>query len=269
MPIPTTIINGERNGCLSSLDRGLLYGDGVFETIAVKQGQLQYWSDHLRRLNHGCKTLGFFGLDSSILKAETKQLIDADKRCVIKIIITRGIGDRGYKSTQQSLTRIIQKFPWPAYPASYTELGIDATICDIRLSKQTKLAKIKHLNRLEQVLARSEWNSEYQEGLVCDNDGHIIEATSSNIFFEIDNKLITPTLENCGVAGILRNQIIQYCNNNNIELLQRNFNVKEIQNIQAMFVCNSIIGIWPVRKFNNLIMPKTDIIKKLMSTFNT
>ncbi len=268
MQLPAVIINGAQGDSLSSLDRGLLYGDGVFETIAVKQGVPQYWQEHVKRLKLGCETLGISGLDSSLLEVEVNQIIDVDKQCVIKIIITRGIGDRGYKPTQQNLTRIIHKFPWPQFPASYTELGVDVTLCDIRLSQQSKLAQIKHLNRLEQVLARSEWDDEYQEGLVRDSFNHIIEATASNVFFEIDNGLITPDLKKCGVAGVLRNQVINYCNNNDIKLFIRDFSLNEIPNIQGMFVCNSIIGIWPVKSFNNLSMSKTAIITKLISVFN-
>ncbi len=262
------IINGEYDDSLSSLDRGLLYGDGVFETIAVKQGQPQYWREHLKRLRLGCEVLGLSGLDNAVLRDEVSRIVGVDTQCVIKIIITRGIGDRGYKPTQQALTRIIQKFPWPEFPRVYTELGIDVTLCDFRLSQQTRLARIKHLNRLEQVLARSEWNEEYQEGLVCDTDGYVIEAISGNVFFEINDYMITPDLKTCGVAGVLRSQIINYCNNHSIQLLIRDFNLNEISKIQAMFLCNSIIGIWPVRSFNELILPKTPIINRLMSVFN-
>ncbi|MCZ6565024.1 MAG: aminodeoxychorismate lyase [Gammaproteobacteria bacterium] len=266
---PACIINGEQGDSLSSLDRGLLYGDGIFETIAIQQGQPQYWQEHLERLKLGCEILGLSGLDHALLKTEVEKLIDVDAQCIVKIIITRGVGGRGYKSTQQSLTRIIQKFPWTEYPESYTQSGIDVTLCEFRLAQQSKLAQIKHLNRLEQVLARSEWADEYQEGLVCDQEDHIIEATSSNVFFEMASCLVTPELTGCGVAGVLRNKVINYCNNNDIQLSIREFSLSEISDIQGMFVCNSVIGIWPVKCFSNLTLPKTAIIKKLMSIFNT
>lgn len=269
MQAAEVIINGRHGDSLSSLDRGLLYGDGVFETIAIKQGQPQYWEEHLQRLHLGCATLGLSSPDDVLLKNETQQLTGTDERCVIKIIITRGAGGRGYKPPRQSPTRVIQKFPWPQFPADYTASGIDVTLCDFKLTQQTRLAQIKHLNRLEQILARSEWDDEYQEGLVCDLDGHIIEATSSNVFFEVDNGLITPDLKRCGVAGVLRAQVIKYCNNKGIELSVRDFGLDDVGAIQAMFLCNSIIGIWPVRSFNELVMPRTAIIDKLMSIFNT
>ena len=267
MQNPEIIINGEVGDAVSSLDRGLLYGDGVFETIAVKQGQPQYYQAHLSRLLNGCDVLGIQAIDEEILRKEVEQLIAADTQCVIKIIITRGTGNRGYAPPRTSPTRILQKFSWPEFPDSYTELGVDVTLCDFRLAKQSRLAKIKHLNRLEQVLARSEWNDEFQEGLVCDTDDRIIEATSSNVFFEINDALVTPEIDNCGVAGVFREQIIHYCRNNNIELTIREVDLAEMENIQTMFLCNSVCGIWPVKCLNKRALSKTAIIDKLMSVF--
>ena len=267
MQHPEVIINGRRDEQVSSLDRGLLYGDGVFETIAVKNGVLLQWEDHLERLLIGCEKLGIQGLDAKQLEKEALQLLEAesDSKCVIKIIITRGIGDRGYKPTQQDLTRIVQKFPWPAHPASFAEEGVKVTQCTFRLAKQNKLAQIKHLNRLEQVLARSEWEDEFQEGLVCDTDDNIIEATSSNVFFQIDNTLVTPDLNQCGVAGVMRKKIIEYCSKKNVAMQIRDVKLTEIGSMQAMFLCNSVNGIWPVRSFCGRKLDKTAIIEQLIA----
>jgi len=271
MQNPEVIVNGTQGDQLSSLDRGLLYGDGVFETIAVKQGKLQHWEDHLERLKQGCKVLGLQGLDVASLEKDTHQLVGSETnlKCVIKIIITRGVGGRGYKPTTQALTRIVQKFPWPEYPASLIKSGVKVTQCEFRLSKQSKLAQIKHLNRLEQVLARGEWEDEYQEGLVCDLDNNVIEATSNNVFFQVDNTLVTPDLAQCGVAGVLRKKVIEYCHANDIELAIRNFKQSEIKQIQAMFLCNSINGIWPVSSYCERKLSKTAIIDQLVAVFNS
>lgn len=263
------IINGVETDQLSSLDRGINYGDGIFETIAVKQGVLQYWDDHLQRLQLGCEVLKLQDLDAILLKKEINQLIASDTACVIKVIITRGIGERGYKPTNNSLTRIVQKFPWPEFPSSYCEKGVEVTQCKFQLSQQSALSRIKHLNRLEQVLARSEWDGQYQEGLVCDVDNNVIEATSSNIFFELEDKLITPNLVRCGVAGVIRKRIIDYCQDNNIAVEVRDFKQAELSNIQAMFLCNSIIGVWPVAAYCERRLSKTAIIDRLIAEFNS
>lgn len=268
---PEVFVNGKRGGQLSSLDRGLLYGDGVFETIAVKQGKLQHWEDHLERLQLGCEILNLQGLDVPLLQKEVHLLLESENNLknIIKIIITRGVGGRGYKPTVQALTRIVQKFPWPNQPAHYIKKGVNVTQCKFRLSKQNKLAKIKHLNRLEQVLARSEWNDDYEEGLVSDADDNVIEATSNNVFFQNDDMLVTPDLFACGVAGVMRKKVIEYCYANDIEVDIRNFKQAEMNRVQAMFLCNSINGIWPVRSYCGRKLSKTPIINQLIAVFNS
>ncbi len=271
MQNPEVIVNGTQGDQLSCLDRGLSYGDGVFETIAVKQGKLQHWEDHLERLKQGCNTLNLQNLDMASLEKDILQLVSSETnlKCVIKIIITRGVGGRGYKPTVQALTSIVQKFPWPEYPASFIETGVKVTQCEFRLSKQSKLAQIKHLNRLEQVLARSEWDDEYQEGLVCDLDNNIIEATSNNVFFQVNNTLITPDLTQCGVAGVMRKKVIEYCYANDVEVDIRDFKQSETKQIHAMFLCNSVNGIWPVSSYCGRKLNKTAIINQLVAVFNS
>lgn len=271
MQSPEVIINGHRGDQLSCLDRGLLYGDGVFETIAVKQGELQYWEEHLERLLQGCNVLALQGLDVSLLEQELSLLVNSEAALqhIIKIIITRGVGGRGYKPTVQPLTRILQKFPWPDIPTSYVETGVKVTQCEFRLAQQNKLSQIKHLNRLEQVLARSEWNDEYQEGLVCDVDNRIIEATSNNVFFQVSDELITPDLSECGVAGVMRKKVIEYCQSKAIKVVIRDFNQSEISQIESMFLCNSINGIWPVSRYCERSLSKTAIIDQLVTVFNS
>lgn len=268
---PDVIINGHQVSTVSSLDRGLLYGDGVFETIAVKNGKLQYWADHLERLLEGCKVLKLEGLEVPVLENEVQQLMNADTsnvNYVVKIIITRGVGGRGYKPSKQMLTRIVQKFPWPDHPVSFADTGIKVTLCDFRISQQNRLAKIKHLNRLEQVLARSEWDDEFQEGLVCDANDNIIEATASNVFLLLNNVLVTPDLSHCGVAGVMRKKVIEYCRLNDMAIKIRDVKLSEINEIQAMFLCNSINAIWPVRTYRERKLAKTAIIDRLVAVFN-
>ncbi len=271
MQNPEVIINGQQGDQLSCFDRGLLYGDGIFETIAVKQRELQYWEDHLQRLQLGCKALSLQGLDVTLLEKEIKLIVDSEpeSKFIVKIIITRGVGGRGYRPTLQSLTRIVQKLPWPEYPSRFTDIGVKVTKCNLRLSKQSKLAQIKHLNRLEQVLARSEWEDDYQEGLLCDVDGYVVEATSHNVFFQINDTLVTPDLTQCGVAGVMRKKIIEYCRSNNLEVEIRDFNQSELDQIQGMFLCNSINGIWPVESYCARTLGKTAIIDQLLAVFNS
>ena len=268
MSHPEVIINGQRDSQISSFDRGLAYGDGVFETIAVKQGKLIFWDDHLNRLIHGCDVLGIGGLDYNLLKSEVLSTISAKEDCVIKIIIARGVGGRGYKPEKNTHTRIIQKHPWPEHSEKLDQQEIEITQCAFRISRQSALSQIKHLNRLEQVLARSEWEDEFQDGLVCDTNENIIEGTSSNVFFECDNNLITPDLTHCGIEGVMRKKIIEYCLANKISLEIRDFKLSEINSIRGILLCNSIMGIRQVRTYCGRELDNTAIINRLITAFN-
>jgi len=177
------LINGELNETLSAQDRGLHYGDGVFETIAVNKGNLLCWDKHYERLQFGCQILDFACPAKELLQNEAQQVI-SDAKEVLKIILTRGAGGRGYNPPKQiTPTRIVANYPWPDYSDKQVKEGVKVRICDFRLGFNPKLAGIKHLNRLEQVLARNEWTDMgIAEGLMLDQNDNIIEGTMSNIF---------------------------------------------------------------------------------------
>ena len=242
------LVNGKPHVCLPTSDRGLLYGDGVFETIAVCGGRMCHWEHHLQRLQSGCERLGMETVDGALLAQECRLLIQETSQAVIKIIITRGSGGRGYRVPEQSrATRVIQMHDSPSYPASCTESGVKTIICRTRLGQNTALAGIKHLNRLEQVLARQEWDApDIMEGLMLDTGGQLVEGTMSNVFMVTGGILISPDLTLSGVAGIMRARVLELANQHSIE--SRILPVEPDTLLQAdeVFVCNSLIGIWPV-----------------------
>ena len=242
------LVNGKPDDCVPTSDRGLLYGDGVFETIAVKNGQLHFWSEHLRRLQFGCERLGIESVDETQLERECRSLIDKIQQAVIKVIITRGSGGRGYRVPEQARpTRILQLHEWPNYPASCTERGIKTRICRTRLGHNASLAGIKHLNRLEQVLARQEWDDPaIMEGLMRDSDGGLVEGTMSNVFMVKDTVLMTPDLQHCGVAGIMRARVLEMAAEHSIVARVHRVALDALLQADEVFVCNSLIGIWPV-----------------------
>ncbi len=246
------LINGKYGQQIAADDRGLLYGDGVFTTIAVRAGQPQYLSQHLARLQHDSQRLGIPLPDAEILSQEALELCANKHQVVLKIIITRGSGGRGYRSPEPANTsRILSLHPWPEYPSNYTEQGVRVRLCKLRLGHNLQLAGIKHLNRLEQVLARSEWNEpEIAEGLLLDEHGHLIEATMSNVFLLQSGRLLTPTLDKCGVAGIMRARVLELARQLNIPCMETELGLEDVARSEAMFLCNSIIGIWPVRQFD-------------------
>jgi 4-amino-4-deoxychorismate lyase len=243
-----TIINGRITDSVASKDRGLLYGDGLFETIAVLEGEPGYWQQHLQRLQAGCTRLGIEALDELLLAEECRQLVDGVSKAVVKIIITRGSGGRGYRvPARPAPTRILQLHDWPDFPLACAEQGVAVRLCDIRLGHNPTLAGIKHLNRLEQVLARQEWDaSDIMEGLLLDFEDKLVEGTMSNLFLVRDGVLQTPDLQRCGVAGIMRSQVLELANKLSIRTEICQLGVVDLHAAEEVFICNSLIGIWPV-----------------------
>lgn len=243
-----TLINGVEQNSIDVRDRGFQYGDGVFETIAYKNNELQLWAEHMQRLQHSCQRLSLNCPAESSLLEDIKKLQLTDDS-VIKIIISRGVSGRGYTFQESScVTRVSTAYPWPNY-TRFSEKGITATICETPVSTNSALAGIKHLNRLDNVLARNEWqSSEIAEGIMLDYQQHIIEGTMSNIFGVLDNELYTPLLTQSGVAGVMRSNVIELAKSmdipvNIIDISKQNFLLMD-----AAFVTNSVIGLWVVNK---------------------
>ncbi|MEN8205075.1 MAG: aminodeoxychorismate lyase [Pseudomonadota bacterium] len=261
------LVNGKPNDCVPTSDRGLLYGDGVFETIAVENGQLQYWSRHLRRLQSGCERLGMESVNETLLEEECRSLIKQSQLAVIKIIITRGSGGRGYRLPgEPRSTRIIQLHAWPDYPASCKEGGVKTRICRTRLGHNSSLAGIKHLNRLEQVLARQEWGDPaIMEGLMLDVGGDLVEGTMSNVFMVQDGVLITPDLQLCGVAGIMRARVLEMAAENSIVARIQRLDQDALLQADEVFVCNSLMGIWPVTGVDKHTFQKGPVTTRLQT----
>lgn len=239
------LINGIAETYIEISDRGLQYGDGLFETITIHNGKAVFLQYHLDRLTEGCQRLLIPAPNHELLKAEIQQLIQHAQQAVLKIIVTRGSGGRGYRQPDSiQATRILSLHPYPNYPDSYTQHGIVARLCTTRLGLNPLLAGMKHLNRLEQVLARAEWHDDnIQEGILLDINDNVIEGTMSNLFYSKNNQLYTSNLTQSGVAGIIRSMIM-----NHEPVIEHCFNQAELFSADELFVCNSVIGLWPVKQ---------------------
>lgn len=245
----TALINGSPSASIPITDRGLNYGDGVFETIAVCNGRLLCWNEHLLRLAEGCRRLGLLCPDAGVLQAEAKQLAGSSHRGILKIILTRGAAGRGYApGPAMTANRILSLHAWPQYPASHRDQGIRARLCHLRLSINPVLAGIKHLNRLEQILARAEWSDpDIAEGLTLNHAGQLIEGTMSNLFLRQGKVLFTPDVAQSGVAGIVRGRILAAAGALDQEMIISTLDLHDLESADELFLCNSVIGIWPVR----------------------
>lgn len=248
--MPDILINGNQTSTLSVTDRGLHYGDGVFETIAIKHGKPCLWPQHLERLHKGCERLNMPLPDTQTLTEEIHQLCTGVEQGVVKIIISRGSGGRGYLPPEApEPSRILISYPWPDYPQDYWQKGVSIRLCSTFLSINPQLAGIKHLNRLEHVLARSEWRDpEIVEGLMLNTEGQLIEGTMSNLFLVKDNSLYTPDISRCGVAGVMRQRLIDIAEKQGMTVHIMNLGLDDLKMANEVFISNSLIGLWPVHQ---------------------
>ncbi|MBI5658197.1 MAG: aminodeoxychorismate lyase [Nitrosomonadales bacterium] len=247
------LVNGVLGDSISAADRGLLYGDGVFRTLRVMGGQPLLWQRHYRKLQQDCASLNLPCPDAPLLLEELQRLIGGQTDGVAKIIITRGAGARGYAPARQSTpTRILSLTPFAPYPDEFYTQGIKLRVCNLRLAHQPQLAGIKHLNRLENVLAAAEWNDVgIAEGLLLDMGGNVIEGTRSNLFLVRGGALLTPELSRCGVAGIQRERVLEWAAAHGVPCRIAQFGLKELLAADELFLVNSIIGLWPVRELQD------------------
>ncbi|HKK04931.1 MAG TPA: aminodeoxychorismate lyase [Gammaproteobacteria bacterium] len=246
------LIDGEAVSQVPATDRGLHYGDGLFETIAVLDGQPVLWPEHHARLVDGCARLGLPAPAADILEAEIGALSRGHARAVVKVVVTRGSGGRGYAPPPEPVPmRLVARYPWPEYPTEWLEQGVRVRTCRTRLGCNPALAGIKHLNRLEHVLARAEWDDpDIAEGLMCDSAGNVIEGTMSNVFCVHGGVLRTPQLSRCGVAGIMRAQLLQFAEAAGVVVEQTDLSLAAIAGADEVLLCNSLIGAWRVRELD-------------------
>ncbi len=259
------LVNGAAADTVAVTDRGLLYGDGVFETLAVIDGAPQLWTRHIARLQEGCARLGIAPVDAALFAGEAQQLCRNAERAVLKIIVTRGSGGRGYRPDASSRpTRILQRFPWPDYPHGCATEGVAVRLCRLRMGHNPQLAGIKHLNRLEQVLARGEWDDpDIREGLLQDQQGRLIEGTMSNVCLVQDRRLLMPELARCGVAGVIRALLLELAEAQGIATAVRDIEVSELATADEVLLCNSLIGIWPVTRIDARLYPAGKLTRQL------
>ena len=250
------LVNGQPQPTVAVQDRGLAYGDGVFETIAVDEAGIQFWPQHWQRLQQGLQCLAF-DCDLEQLKQAIETDIHtllqhhAEPRSVLKITVSRGEGGRGYlPPLAANPTRIVQLSPWPAGREQLSLSGVNVRLCQHPWGENKALAGLKHLNRLDQVLARNEWHhDECHEGIMLNQQGHVQSGVMSNVFLETNGQLFTPTNIGAGINGIMAGQITGLAKELGIDVHRQSISLDMLKSAQGVFLSNSINGIWPVVKF--------------------
>lgn len=238
-----SFVDGHPGAAVAVLDRGLLYGDGLFETVRFCDGVAPLWLRHWARLEAGASRLGLRMPPRAAVEATARRASEGLPRAVVRITLTRGVGERGYAPPAvPESTWIVTAAPAPVVPADWYTRGIRVRCCGLRLAAQPRLAGMKHLNRLEQVLARAEWNDpSIAEGLLADGTGNVISATAANLFMVRGAGLFTPALDECGVAGVARAEVMA-----RRDVTVARLTWDDVMQADEVFLTSSLRGILPV-----------------------
>jgi 4-amino-4-deoxychorismate lyase len=259
------LVNGQRTG-VDPADRGLAYGDGLFETMAAHDGRIRWLDLHFDRLEEGCRRLEIPPPERRVLADEIARHCARVGRATVKLIVTRGSGTRGYAPpASPAPTRILSIGPWPKYPSNHYANGIRIRVCRLRLATNPALAGLKHLNRLEQVLAHLELRgTDADQGLLLDTSEHVVGGTSSNVFAVHEGRLLTPAIARAGIKGVMRRVVLAAAAELGVPAAERDLTLAEIANADELFMTNALFGIWPVASFDNRTLARGQVTQRLM-----
>jgi 4-amino-4-deoxychorismate lyase len=246
------LVNG-RPAAVDPSDRGLAYGDGLFETMAAEEGRIRWLDYHLERLANGCRRLDIGPLDEAALRAEIAAHCPSSGRAVVKLIVTRGSGARGYRVPDGIRpNRVLAVSSWHGYPRSYYPDGIRVRVCELRLGETPALAGMKHLCRLEQVLAQLELRGhEVEQGLLLDTAGYVVGGSSSNVFAISGSRLLTPAVTRNGIAGVMRRVVLEAAGGVGLAAAESNLTLRELQRADELFMTNALMGVCPVARLDD------------------
>ena len=259
------LVNGQRTG-VDPADRGLAYGDGLFETMAAHDGRIRWLDLHFDRLEEGCRRLEIPPPERRVLAEEIASHCTLVGRAIVKLIVTRGPGTRGYAPPEAPApTRILSIGAWPKYPISHYANGIRVRVCRLRLATNPALAGLKHLNRLEHVLAHLELRgTDADQGLLLDTSEHVVGGTSSNVFAVHRGQLLTPPIERAGIKGVMRRVVLSAAAELRLPAAERDLTLAEIANADELFMTNSLFGIWPVAFLDGGVLARGPVTDRLM-----
>lgn len=250
-------VNGKLVSGIAPTNRGFAYGDGVFRTMRLQQGVLQDWPLHYQTLVADCSKLHIVCPSAELLMQELKFFVQATAEDnhtsgVIKLMITRGDGARGYAPAPISEpSRIFIQSPMPVYADTVFEHGVALYTCRTRLGHQPLLAGIKHLNRLENVLARAEnKDPQFFDGLLMDYQDQVIEAVSGNVFIKQGDRVRTPALDQCGVSGVMRQKMLDWHRTQGVTVEACRLHLADVYSADAVIITNSIYGVLQVNRLD-------------------
>ncbi|MBD3641127.1 MAG: aminotransferase class IV [Marinobacter sp.] len=248
------------DGGLPANDRGLAYGDGLFETILMVGAQGTLVRLHLDRLIRDAGRLGI-----PVSRAEVQDVYAraashygssrADTPWVLKLILTRGAGGRGYRPDPDMSPNLLVSAS-PAPPATPVE-GVRVGYSRIPLTVNPVLAGIKSLNRLEQVMAARELSEDVFEVLQSGVSGDVVEGTRTNLLLQTTEGWVTPPRASLAVAGVMRDWVLERLAARGEFVTERPVLPEHLtgSSCRAFYLMNSVLGVVPVRNIAGRDLP--------------
>ena len=261
-------VNGRVAAYVSVLERGLHYGDGLFETIACIGGRPRFLDLHLARLTRGCARLGLEFADTVALAEEVRSLAADTGRAVVKLLVTRGVAlARGYALTgREQPTRLTLRYGWPEDDPALAQNGVRVRLAQQRLGENPALAGLKHCNRLEQILARREWTDpQIADSIMFSSSGALISGTMTNVFLVQGSNLVTPRVDRCGVAGVMREVVLAAAARAGITAEERVLAAQDLARAHELFLTNALTGIRPVRELEGAPLAVGPLTRRLQA----
>lgn len=239
------LVDGAITDRLPVDDRGLMYGDGVFRTLRVVDSSPLWWHEQLAKLTEDCARIGLQAPDTTVWDADLDRIASRLTAGVLKLLVTRGSGPRGYSPLESRQVRRLMRYDaTPIQSNPHPAASITLRVCTLRLGWQPRLAGVKHLNRLENVLARAEWTSpDIHEGLLLDQAGQVISGVMSNLFIWSQNRLLTPRLDQCGVAGVARARLMRLASAQGVQVEATSLSLQAVFEADEVMLTNSVMGL--------------------------
>ena len=237
------LINGNSSEIINPFDRGLSYGDGIFRTFLVKNGCPINWGMHYKKLKVDAEIFKINVPTQRKLLLDIKKLFNTDKAYICKIIITRGTSNQGYQYKQNiKSTRIVLKINYKKINKVFYLNGVRLQVCNTRVSHNEIYAGAKHLNRMDNILAKAELSNSVFDGVMLDKDDLINECVSSNIFARYGKSIISPIQNNAGVSGVCQQIVIKNTSPLGFKFKYQNINLEKLKKADEVIITNSVFG---------------------------
>lgn len=258
-------INGKPQADISARDRAVQFGDGCFTTARIHSGRVMMFGAHIERLKAACARLLITDVNWSALEDEMRTAASARAEGVLKVIITRGEGGRGYSPAGCGAPlRLIALADYPVQYHHFRQTGVRLALSDVRLSRNPLLAGIKHLNRLEQVLIRAALDQTgADEAVVLDTDGMLVECCAANLFWRKGETLFTPDLRLSGVNGIQRQAVILTLRAKGVTIREVEQPFSTLADAEEVFITNALMPVLPVRQIDTWHYPSRHLFDQL------